>query len=311
MSDNVLVTLARRAMGTRFEIALWGVDPVALRSVGEEALDEVARLDRQLSVFNPASDLSALNARAARGPVVLEPELFGLFWEARSLSEATAGAFDLTVGPLMQCWGLRSGEGRLPTPEELAAARDCVGMDRVLFDQPARSVRFTREGVQLDLGAIGKGYAIDQAVQVLRDAGVQSALVHGGTSTSYGIGAPPDEEGWRVAIQHPTSADTHVDVVSLRDQALSVSAGHGKSFTREGRTYGHVIDPRTGEPVADGPLLAAVIGPSATVADAFSTALLVLGEPGLNRVAEHPGGYGGLIVRGDGTKCSRRWKGED
>jgi thiamine biosynthesis lipoprotein len=276
-------------MATRFELVLCGDDPVFLRAAGEEALDEVERLERQLSLYRPDSELSGLNARAAVGPVVVEPRFFRLLERVARLSDATEGAFDPTVTPLMRCWGLM-GRGPLSssslgpsTPPEahiVAAARECVGMRYVALDPVSRAVRFLRPGMSLDLGAVGKGYAIEQASVLLREAGVASALLHAGTSTVAAIGAPPDADAWKVAIRHPHAPERSLASVALRDRALSVSAPHGKSYTIDGRRYGHVLDPRTGVPV-QGALLAAVVTDSPTDGDALSTGLLVLGAEGL------------------------------
>jgi FAD:protein FMN transferase len=292
------VRLARHAMATRFELLLHGEDPVYLRAAGEEALEEIERLEEQLSFYRPSSEISDLNARAAREPMPVDPRLFRLLQRARELWQATEGAFDITVAPLLRCWGFVGGTGRLPEPEALAAARAVTGMDRVELDEERFTVHFNAEGVMLDLGAIGKGYALERAADLLREAGVSSALLHGGTSTVVAVGVPPEEQSWSVAIQHPARPEEHVAVVSLRDEALSVSAVHGKAFEEEGRLLGHVIDPRTGQPV-EGAQLAAVAGASATETDALSTGLLVLGELGLSFVATWGAGMRGWVVSRD------------
>ncbi len=277
------VRLALEAMATRFELVLHGEDDVRLRASGEEALAEIQRLDAQLSFYRPSSEISRINARAAAGPVRVEPRLFRLLQTARRLHTETGGAFDLTVAPLMQCWGFTGNTGRLPEPEALAEARRRTGMHLVTLDEADFTVAFVRPGVRLDLGAIGKGYAIEEAARILIDAGVRSAFLHGGTSTIHAIGAPHDGERWNVALPYPdTDADAPIDhdvlaVVPLENEALSVSAVWGKAFVVDGTTYGHVLDPRSGRPV-EGALLAAVAGPSATACDALSTALLVLGR---------------------------------
>ncbi|MFT4590425.1 MAG: thiamine biosynthesis lipoprotein [Candidatus Binatia bacterium] len=290
------VTLARYAMATRFEIVLQGEDESALRAAGEEALDEIEKLDAQLSFYNPASQISRINALAAREPVKVEPQLFELLRRARDLSAALDGAFDITIAPLMKCWGLAGGEGRLPSEEELVSARERVGMHHVILDQEKDTVRFEREGMALDLGSIGKGYALESAVELLRDLEIESAFIHGGTSTACAIGRPVDSEAWTVAIEHPryselaacdpnglSEADrarATLTTVALRDEAMSVSAIWGKAFEIDGRTYGHVMDPRRGEPT-EGAVLAAVVTPSATDSDALATGLLTLGAEGL------------------------------
>lgn len=264
------VLVARNAMATRFEFVLHGTNAVALRAAAEEALDEVERLENLLSLYRPHTDIARVNAGAAQGPIRVAPEVFHLLQRAFALSHATDGAFDITAAPLIRAWGFVGGTGARPTTEELAAARSAVGPAGVVFDEARFTVRFQRPGVQLDLGGIGKGYALDRAAELLREAGVTSALLHGGTSTVVGIGVPPDGEGWRIALPNG-------ETVSLRDESLSVSATWGKSFRDGGTTYGHVIDPRTGEPVT-GERMAAVVVPSATDSDALSTALLVLGD---------------------------------
>jgi thiamine biosynthesis lipoprotein len=297
-----LVTLALHAMATRFEVVLAGDDPVRLRAAGEEALREVERLEARLSLFRPGSEISDLNTRAAQEPVRVAPDLFALLALAQELTQGTQGAFDITVAPLVRCWGFMGGSGRMPPAEEIAEARARVGMHLVELDAAARTVRFARPGVMLDLGAIGKGYAVDQAVEILREAGVESALVHGGTSTVYGLGRPPEGEAWMVAVEESGGEGREPghrqpsQQVALRDRALSVSAVWGKSFQAEGKVLGHVLDPRLGQPVT-GAKMAAVVLPSATETDALSTALLVLGKAGQEQIqALRPGM--GCVVQG-------------
>jgi FAD:protein FMN transferase len=271
---------ARQAMGTRWEIVLPGRDRPRLQAAAEEALEEIERLEAQLSMYRRESELSGINAFAAAGPVQVEPRLFRFLQLALEISRSTEGSFDLTVAPLLRAWGFIGGTGRLALPEEIEAARALTGAHLLELDEAAQTVRFRREGVRLDPGAIGKGYGIDRALEVLQDTGITTALIHGGTSTVYGLGAPPGELGWRVALRDPRGEpDDALGHVLLRDRALSVSAPHGKAFQQGDRLYGHVLDPRTGEP-ARGGLLAAVSHPSATVTDALSTALLVLGAEG-------------------------------
>ena len=158
--------VARNAMATRFEILLHGAKEAALRAAGEEALDEVERLEAQLSLYRPASEIARVNALAARQAVRVSPPVFELLKKAQQLHEETGGAFDITIGPLVRCWGFMGGQGHLPAPEELAAARALVGMCHVRLDGDDFSVRFDRAGVMIDLGAIGKGHAIDCAARL-------------------------------------------------------------------------------------------------------------------------------------------------
>ncbi len=279
--------VARHAMATRFEIVLHGDDPRALRAAGEEALDEIERLESQLSLYRPGSELARLNQRASDGPVRVTPGLFQLLSRARRFSLASGGAFDITIAPLVRCWGFMGGNGSLPDPAAVEAARAAVGMHLVELDADRLTVRFAHPGVMLDFGAIGKGFAVDRAAEILREAGVTSALLHGGTSTAYAIGRPPGSARWKITVPSP---DNHASApplttVQLQDESLSVSAVWGRSFRAGEKCYGHIIDPRTGQPAIQA-RLSAVILPEATASDALSTALLTAPEllPGLVQV---------------------------
>ncbi len=292
---NQPTTLSLNAMATRFELVLHGDDPARLNSIGEEALREIERLDAQLSIYRPDSDLCLINALSASEPVKTDPRLFRLLQRCTQLSELTDNAFDITIAPLMHAWGFLGESGRMANPEDIRQAMEVTGMQHVRFNDGDFTITFDSKGVMLDLGAIGKGYAIEKAVEILREQGVTSALLHGGTSTIYGLGAQLDGTPWEIAIKHPTDTDKHLDVVELCDSALSVSAVHGKSFKQNGIEYGHVIDPRTGQPTQDA-LSAAVIGPCPTETDALSTALLVLGKPGLSLLETRFPGYHGITA---------------
>lgn len=305
-----MVTLARHAMATRFEIVLPGENSIALRAAGEEAFDEIERLEAQLSLYRATSEVSHLNARAARESIRVEPGLFRLLVQAKRLSEETHGLFDITVAPLMRCWGLMGGEGRVPEPAELAAARAVVGMQLVELEPARLTLRFTKPGVMLDFGAIGKGYAIERAAQILQEAGVRSALIHGGTSTVYGLGLGPDQEPWKVAIEYPAEtpgADPELlAVLPLQNEALSVSAVWGKFFTFENQTYGHVMDPRVGAPVSQA-LLAAVVTSGAAESDALSTALLAGGQTAYDWMTNLRPGMRTLLIEQAASGSARKY----
>jgi thiamine biosynthesis lipoprotein len=316
------LTLARNAMNTRFELVLHGGSPASLRAAAEEALNEVERIEAQLSLFRPDSEIARVNALAAFEPVRVSPEVFALLDLARQLTLETGGAFDITMAPLLRCWGLLGRmDGNVPTDAELVEARAKCGMNLVELNPAQRAVRFARPGVMLDLGAIGKGYAVEKAAEILRDAGVSSALIHGGTSTVFALGTPPDAEAWKIAVDLPpttvaasrqSAANLPADggalprrryEVSLRDESLSVSAVAGKSFTANGRTLGHIIDPRTGQP-AGSTLLTAVVLPSGAETDALSTALLVLGAEALPQFAARRPGLRALVAGTSSTEVA-------
>jgi thiamine biosynthesis lipoprotein len=293
------VCLAIEAMATRFELVFPSVSdaPAAdrLHAVGEESLAEVARQEARLSAYRADSDIAWINAHASDRAVKVEPGLFALLTRCLALSEATAGAFDITVGPLMRVWQFAGagtgGAHPLPSAGLIADARVRVGYQHVRLDPDACTIRFDRAGMSIDLGAAGKGHAIDLAAGVLRAQGVTSALLHGGTSSVHAVGAPPDGPVWTIAWDTPRGRHRF----PLCDAALSISAAHGKAFTHDGRAYGHVIDPRTGWPSA-GANSALVTGPGSLECDAISTALLVLGAGWLPTLRARFPGYDGAVA---------------
>jgi thiamine biosynthesis lipoprotein len=285
-----MVRLALEAMGTRFELILGPgqEDGARLRAIGEEALAEIVRLDDQLSIYRSSSEVSWINARANVAAVRIEERLFRLIERCVQLSRATDGAFDVTVGPLMSVWGFFDGPGRIPGEDERRRAESSVGWKHLELNSIERTVRFRRPGMRIDFGAIGKGYAIDRAIEILHGHGVTSALLHGGTSSIHAIGAPADADAWHIRWISPVGAER---MFALRDRALSVSAVHGKAFEAEGRVFGHVMDPRTGTPTM-GARATVVTGPQSLECDAISTALLVLGS-------DWRGAFGRLFPRYD------------
>jgi len=267
---------SRPAMGTSFEIYLYAANRERADELFEAAFDEIERVEQALSNYRSTSELSRVNAKAAEAAVVTDPEVFSLLQRALAFSRQSDGAFDITVGTLMKAWGFFRGAGRYPTEEELNRARERTGWQSVKLDQQNRSVFFTRQGIELDLGGIGKGHALDCVARVLRDAGVRSALISSGSSSIYAIGTPPGKPGWPVRISDPLDRVRVLSTIRLRDQSLSTSGSYEKFFRLNGQTYCHIIDPRSGRPI-EGMLQTTVIAPEATDSDALSTAVFVLG----------------------------------
>lgn len=272
-------------MGTRFELVLPGLDPVRERAAGEAALDAIAAWDARLSLFRRDSLIALVNREAAERAVALDAETFALLELCERVWRESGGAFDAALGRQMEVCGFRESSSRDAEP---------CGFEAVELDRATCSVRLLSQGAQIDLGGIAKGFALDVAAEVLRKAGVEQALAHGGTSTVIALGAPPGQEGWAIALERGTGVPTAL----LRDAALSVSAPHGRL---NARGEGHVIDPRRGAPVPGDPL-AAVVAPSGSLADAWSTALLVAGDLPPSAADE---GVAGLL--GTGTAQCRAW----
>ncbi|MCY4170052.1 MAG: FAD:protein FMN transferase [Bacteroidetes bacterium] len=281
------VKLALNAMATRFELVLHGDDPVFLRAAGQEALAEIKRLHQRLSFYDPSSSISHINRTAYKYPVKINPNLFSLLTLSKDLYQLTHGAFDVTIGPLMKTWGFVQGSGAWPTESDRIEALDKTGMNKVILDDDTCTVAFQRDGMAIDLGAIGKGYAIEEATKILHECGITSALLHGGTSTMTAIGTPSqDDDGWSIGVVDPLDHSNVLTSVTLNDEAFSVSAPHGKAFKEDNQILGHIIDPRLGYPVQSANL-SAVSYSSATVCDALSTAFLVLEPDEISKIAQN------------------------
>jgi len=236
----------------------------------------VDRIDRLMSHYKAASPLSRINRDAAQHPVTVEPELFDFIADALRYHRDSDGAFDITVGPLMKAWGFFRGEGRMPSENELADARRHVGGVHVTLDSASSTIAFDEPGVELDLGGIAKGYAVDRVVALLKRRQIAAALVSAGGSTIYALGAPPRADRWEVALQDPIDARRVAFTIPLKDRALSVAGSSEKAFEAGGVRYSHIMDPRTGRP-AQGVLSVAVLASSGTAGDALDNAFFVLG----------------------------------
>ena len=263
-------------MGTTFSIVAYGAERARVDAAVAAAFEEVHRLDRMLSNYDPASEWSAVNRGAAQGPVRVSDELFGLLAECFRYSRESEGAFDITVGPLMKVWGFYKGEGLLPHPGEVSNALARVGYGHVRID--AGTVRFDREGIELDPGGVGKGYAVDRMAEVLRSRGVRIAMISGGGSSIYGMGAPPDvPAGWCVTIRAPEDPHREAAEVALKDMSLSTSGSYEKFFRAEGRRYAHIMDPRTGYP-AQGVASVSVLAPRTIDSEVWAKPYFVNGR---------------------------------
>lgn len=275
--DLTLVRVSRRAMATTFEIALPLGTPHAVEAA-EAALDLVDDVESELTVYRDDSAVSRLNATAAVAAVPVGESLFELLARSAVLSRETGGAFDVASGALVKAWGFFRREGRVPTPAERAAALANSGIRHVVLDSGTRSVKFLRRGLELNFGAIGKGYALDRAAALLvRDWGIRSALLHAGGSSVFALGTPPgDPRGWPISVRHPSEPDSTLATVRLCDEGFGTSAATFQFFEYNGKKLGHLLDPRIGWP-ASGTASASCVAPTAAEADARSTAFFVLG----------------------------------
>jgi thiamine biosynthesis lipoprotein len=287
-AQAALLRVARQAMATTFEVCIPFGATGAL-AAAQSALDLIDDLEAQMSVYRPDSEVSRINRLAAERPVSVEKDLFSLLERAARITAETAGAFDITAGPLIKSWGFYSRSHRIPSALERAEVLDRVAMSNVILDSVRQTIQYRGAGVEINLGSIGKGHALDRAARMLREEwGFGSALLHGGHSSVYAIGATPGDDGWRVGIRHPWEPGERLAIVRLCDRALATSAATFQYLEHEGRKLGHILDPRTGWP-AEEIASASVVAPSAAEADALATAFFILGvEPARDYCACHP-----------------------
>jgi len=265
------------AMGTTFTVVAYGESRVQLETAVDLAFEEVRRINELISNYLPRSEWSQVNREAANRAVRVSPELFDFLKTCLEYSRQSGGTFDITVGPLVRVWGFYKGTGRLPHRAEIRGALARVGYQKVLLDEANQSVRFTRTGVEIDPGGIGKGYAVDRVVEILRERGIRSALISAGGSSIYGLGAPPGEAGWPVKIRHPRTPKQTVADLVLRDLSMSTSGTSEKFFVAGGKIYSHVFDPRTGYP-AQGVLSVSVTAPRTIDSEAWTKPYFIQGK---------------------------------
>jgi thiamine biosynthesis lipoprotein len=263
-------------MACRFEVTLPQTEQSGVE-VATDVLNEVDRLEAQLTVFRETSEVSRVNKCAAAAPVQISQSLFDLIALCKDLNRATEGAFDITSGPLTRCWGFLRRAGHLPGAHEIQEARTLIGSDKLLLDQESRTVRFAQPGVEINLGSIGKGYALDCAASLIGKR-VQSALLSAGSSSIRAIGTGgAGKHGWVVGLRDPLSTSRRMGVLRIRDCAMSTSGSEEQFFEHAGRRYGHIIDPRTGWP-ASSVTSVTIVARTAALSDALATAFYVGGR---------------------------------
>lgn len=291
-------------MGTEFSILLYAVDPASAEAASEAAFDRIEALDAALSDYDRESELSRVGQASDLGPLdtkhSISHDLYRVVSTARSWSLQTGGAFDPTVGPLTRLWRRARRQDELPGADRIRFARSLTGISNYLLlppqgETPPR-IQWNARGMRLDLGGIAKGYAIDEAMGVLLDHGIDRALVNGGGDL-LAHRAPPGQVGWRVSVEDPGAAGRGAFGLLLEHRAVATSGDSQRGFVLHGTRYSHILDPRTGWAL-EHHQGATVVAPTAMTADALASALCVLTpEEGIELVA-------GL----DGVEARAEWE---
>jgi thiamine biosynthesis lipoprotein len=275
-----LVTLRRQAMATDFVVMLNAGQYADAPRIAVEALNVIDQLEAQLTVYRETSEILEINRTAAGGPVEVESQLFALLQLALKLHAETNGAYDITAGPLSKAWGFFQRQGTVPEQATIDEALSRVGSEKIVLDAAQQTINFAQSGVELNLGSIGKGYALDRAAAVLLEQGVGDFLLHGGQSSilAQGSRATGDlaDQGWRISIGDPLRPGKTLLEFPLVNGAVGTSGTQFQFFREAGKRYGHILDPRSGWP-AEKVISATVVAPTAALADALSTAFFILG----------------------------------
>jgi FAD:protein FMN transferase len=293
-------------MGTRIAVELWAEDRAQADAHIARVMAEMRRVDALMSTYKPDSQVSRVNAEAARHPVRVDPDLFDLLWTSLEYSRLTEGAFDITYASVGYLYDFR--RHIKPSPEEIARALPAVNYRHVLLDRRERTVRFAREGVRIDLGGIAKGWAVDQSIELLRKAGVTRAMVTAGGDTRI-IG---DRFGkpWMVGIRDPDDRERTVINIPLTDAAFSTSGDYERYFEEDGVRYHHILEPASGRPAggtaADRIRSVTIIGSTATRTDGLSKTIFVLGIDRGMQVLDRIGNVDAIVINGKGEKFYSR-----
>jgi len=282
-------------MGTNIDVEVWHDDAARGNAAIDAVIGEMHRIDLLMSHYKPESQLSQINQRAFKEPVVVDKELFDLIKLSLHFSQITEGAFDITYASVGYLYDYR--QHIKPTEGQITKALPGVNYRQLILDEKAHSVRFARDGMRIDLGGIAKGYAVDRGIALLQERGVQHAVVTAGGDTRI-IG---DRFGrpWVVGIRHPDDKSKIVTRIPLVDTAMSTSGDYERYFDENGVRYHHIIDPKTGHS-ASKVRSATILGPTAVQTDGLSKTAFVLGPEKALEIIERLPDFDAIFVRPDG-----------
>ena len=299
------VSWTARTMGTYVRVTIATDDSIAMSREASRALAVFQRVDSLMSNWTTTSEVARINREAAGASTRVHPEVGAVLEASLRLWRESGGAFDITVEPLIRAWGFLGGPRRVPTDDEIRAALARVGAQRVHYDPLTRSLRFDDAGVRIDLGGIAKGYAVDVAAESLKAHGVRDALVDL-SGNMVAIGSPAGAGGWRIGIRDPRDRIPYIARLSITGQAISTSGQYEQFIARDGRTYGHIMDPRTGRP-SEGLISVTVVSPSAMECDGWDTPLFVMGPVEARRKARALEHVAGVLIQPGAGGVDTMW----
>ena len=286
-------------MGTLVEITVIPANDKAIK----EAFEALKKVDALMSTYKEDSEISILNRE---GKAQVSEETLEVIEDAIEFSELTDGTFDITCRPLISLWNKAKKEEKVPTEMEIEEAISLVGYQRIILE--GNQIRLEKKGMQIDLGGIAKGYAVDKAIEALKKNGIKRALVNAGGDL-YTLGTDPQGEKWQIGVQDPREEDKIIDIIKVKDKAVATSGDYRRYFTLEGKRFSHIVNPKTGLTVQDVPMSVTIIGPDATTTDALSTGVFVLGpKEGMKLIDSLPEVEGMIISEGMKKITSQGWE---
>ncbi len=276
-----------KLMGSRFEITVVANSETEANHFMDVAIEEITRIEKLISSWDPNSETSAVNAAAGKNPVKVSPELFKLIQRAISISKLTDGAFDITYASMDRIWKFDGSMKEMPSEEMIKASVEKVGYQNIVLDEANSTVFLKKEGMKIGFGAIGKGYAADKAKELLISKGVVAGIINAsGDMNTWG--KQPNGKDWMVAITNPMDKNKAFALLPIEHGAVVTSGDYEKYVNFNGKRYAHIIDPRTGYP-ATGIISATVFAPKAELADALATSVFVMGiDAGIDRINQLP-----------------------
>jgi len=290
--DIKLIKQTRMIMGTFAEVSIYSHDEKTAGKAIEGALDEMERMDRIMSNYKNDSELSLVNKKAAKSPVPCNADILDVIEQSQYYSELSGGAFDITVSPFVSLWGFFREKGHVPPDKEIEKLLPAVSYKNIVIDRgnnPKKpgTVFLKYMKTQIDLGAIGKGYAVDKALEIIRKCGIHNGCINLGGNI-YVLGTPPGKNAWKIGVQHPRNRDEILGYLELKNEATATSGDYERFFEFNGKRYSHIINPQTGRPVS-GTIATTIVAPTGTAVDALSTSVFVLGhEKGMELIKKIP-----------------------
>jgi thiamine biosynthesis lipoprotein len=289
----------RFLLDTLVTIKAYGKDGKKVENAVAAAFEEMARVEKKMNYYNPKSELSLINRRASKQPLSISAEMSGLINLSLVYHQKTAGAFDITIGPLMDLWSFGQNE-HVPDRPEIDEVLPLVGSQNIRLDLKDRKIQLIKPKVKLDLGGVAKGHAVDQAIAIIKKHGIKSALVTTGSTTKV-IGLKPGREAWKIGIENPRSKNDIIGVLELKDdESVSTSGDYQQFFIKKGKRYHHILDPKTGQPARGCMSVTVLTSRSCAEADIMSTAIFVLGYPEGMKYVEKNTDLEAMIVTADG-----------